>query len=107
VASLPFFRLVLWRISVSGKAKRIWLVLALVSMIMFLVAMPLYKKYNMRAFKEASAALIERTQKAVEKNPQLKADYDKAIQEDGALSWPKANAILEKAGEKPDPEPAN
>ena len=40
----------------------------------------------------------------VEQNPQLKPDWDKAM-EDGVLTWPEANAILEKVGEKADPEP--
>ena len=85
----------------TGRTKTIWVVLALVAMIGFIAALPLYKKATLRA---ASAAMVERTQKAVEKKPELKADYDKAIQEDGVLTYPKAKAILEKAGEKVEPE---
>jgi hypothetical protein len=69
-------------------------------MVSFLVAWPMYKKHHLRA---ASAALMERTKNVVEKNPQLKPDWDRAM-EDGVLTWPEANAILEKAGEKAEPE---
>jgi hypothetical protein len=61
---------------------------------------PLYKKLT---FKKASAALIERTKQAVEKHPELKPDYDKAM-EDGVLGRDKAKEILEKAGEKVGPD---
>ena len=47
--------------------------------------------------------LTERTKALVDKNPRLKADWDKAM-EDGVLTWSEANSILEKAGEKADPE---
>jgi hypothetical protein len=50
-----------------------------------------------------SPALFERTKAVVEKNPNLKPDWDKAM-EDGVLTWPEAKAILEKAGEKAEPE---
>ncbi len=84
----------------TRRAKQIWVVLALVAMVGFLISWPLYKKYRVKA---ASAALVERTKNVVEKNPRLKPDWDKAM-EDGVLTWPEANAILEKAGEKADPE---
>jgi hypothetical protein len=64
------------------------------------VAWPLYKKLT---FKVASAALIERTKKAVEKHPELKPDYDKAM-EDGVLSTDEAKEILQKAGETVRPD---
>lgn len=83
----------------SRRAKSILVILALVAIVSF-SAWPIYKKIM---FRQASAALQARTQALVDKNPQLKADWDKAM-EDGALSIPEANAILEKAGEKPDPE---
>jgi hypothetical protein len=76
-------------------------ILALVAMACFVVAVPIYRKYS---FKAASATLRERTRRVVEQNPQLRADWDRAMQ-DGALSWSEANAILEKAGQKADPEP--
>ena len=61
---------------------------------------PLYKRLTLR---KASPALIERTRKAVEKHPELKADYDKAM-EDGVLSHDEAKEILEKAGETVGPD---
>lgn len=53
--------------------------------------------------KRASAALHERTKALVEKNPQLKPDWDKAM-EDGVLTWAEAKDIVEKGGEKVEPE---
>ena len=64
------------------------------------VGWPLYKKLTL---KKASAALIERTGKAVEKHPELKPDYDKAM-EDGVLSYDEAKEILGKAGETVGPD---
>ena len=64
------------------------------------VAWPLYRKLTLR---KASPALIERTRMAVEKHPELKPDYDKAM-EDGVLSYDKAREILEKAGETVRPD---
>ena len=84
----------------SRRTKTIWAVLALVAMASFIMAWPLYKKLSL---KPVSASLLERTKKVVEKNPQLQPDWDRAM-EDGVLTWPEANAILEKAGEKAEPE---
>jgi len=64
------------------------------------VGWPLYKKLTL---KKASPALIERTGKALEKHPELKPDYDKAM-EDGVLSYDEAKEILEKAGETVRPD---
>ena len=64
------------------------------------VLWPLYKKLTL---KKASPALIERTKKAVEKHPELKPDYDKAM-EDGVLSYDEAKEILEKTGETVGPD---
>jgi hypothetical protein len=75
-------------------------VLMLLALVPFL-GWPLYKKFFSR---KASPALIERTRKALEKHPELKPDYDKAMQDDGALSYDKAKEILEKAGEKVGPD---
>ena len=61
---------------------------------------PVYKKLTL---KKASPALIERTKKAVEKHPELKPDYDKAM-EDDVLSYDEAKEILEKAGETVRPD---
>ena len=74
-------------------------VLTFVALLPFL-ARPLYKTLTL---KKASPALIERTQKAVEKHPELKPDYDKAM-EDGVLSYDEAKEILEKAGETVGPD---
>jgi hypothetical protein len=83
----------------NRRTKQIWAVLALLAMASLVVAWPIYKK---RSLQPASASLVERTKAAVEKNPGLKPDWDKAM-EDGVLTRPEANAILEKAGEKPEP----
>jgi hypothetical protein len=63
------------------------------------VGWPVYKKLTLN---KAGPALIERTTKAVEKHPELKPDYDKAM-EDGVLTYDEAKAILEKAGEAVGP----
>jgi hypothetical protein len=84
----------------SRRSKQIWAIVALVAMASLIVAWPMYKKYRLTP---VSALLQERTKKAVEKNPQLQPDWDKAM-EDGVLTWPEAKAILEKAGEKVEPE---
>jgi hypothetical protein len=76
-------------------------ILVLVAMACFVVALPIYRKYSL---KPASASLRERTKKVVEQNPRLRPDWDRAM-EDGVLTWPEANAILEKVGEKAEPEP--
>ena len=61
---------------------------------------PIWKRL---ATKPVSTAVFERTKAAVEKNPQLKPEWDKAM-EDGVLTWPEAKAILEAAGETAEPE---
>ena len=75
-------------------------VLVFLALLGFLGGPPLYK---MLTLKKASPALIERTKKAVEKHPELKPDYDKAM-EDGVLSHDEAKEILEKAGETVGPD---
>jgi hypothetical protein len=75
-------------------------VLMLVALLPFIV-WPFFKGQTARA---VSAALQERTKAVVERNAALQADWDRAL-EDGVLTWPEANAILEKVGEKADPEP--
>jgi hypothetical protein len=74
-------------------------ILSFLALIPFL-AWPIYKKYTIRA---VSPAVYERTKTAVEKNPQLQDDWNKAL-EDGVLTWPEAKSILEKAGEKAEPD---
>jgi hypothetical protein len=80
--------------------KQIWVVLALLAMGTFLLGVPIYKKLSVRP---ASASLIDRTKRAVEKNPQLQRDWEKAM-EDGVLTRSEANAILQKAGEQTEPD---
>jgi len=74
-------------------------VITFVALLPFL-GWPLYKRLT---FRKASPALIERTTKAVERHPELKPDYDKAM-EDGVLSQDEAKEILEKAGETVGPD---
>jgi hypothetical protein len=76
-------------------------ILTLAAMAIFIVAVPIYRKYSI---KPASATLRERTKKVVEQHPELQPDWDRAMQ-DGVLTWPEANSILEKVGEKAEPEP--
>lgn len=83
----------------SRKAMIIGVVLVLLALVPF-VGWPLWKKM---AVKQARQAVFDKTKALVDKNPQLKPDWDKAM-EDGVLTLPEANAILEKAGEKPEPE---
>jgi hypothetical protein len=83
----------------SGRAKKTWAVIALLAMACAIVGWPIYKKLSLKA---ASAAMMERTKEAVDKNPQLKPDWDKAM-EDGVLTEEEANAILEKARQKVEP----
>jgi hypothetical protein len=79
--------------------------LILGTVLMFLALVPLvgWPVFKMIALKKASPALIERTKTVVEKHPELKPDYDKAM-EDGVLSYDEAKGILEKAGEKVGPD---
>jgi hypothetical protein len=51
---------------VSGRSKRVWVVLALVAMVCFIAAWPLYKKYRLTP---DSTSDTERTTQPVEKNP--------------------------------------
>jgi hypothetical protein len=48
------------------------------------VGWPIYRKF---ATRPVSASLFKRTKAAVEKNPNLQADWNKAM-EDGILTWP-------------------
>jgi hypothetical protein len=74
-------------------------ILMFVALIPFL-AWPVYKRFTVRP---VSRAVFERTKAAVDKNPQLQDDWNKAL-EDDVLTWPEAKAILEKAGEKAEPD---
>jgi hypothetical protein len=65
-----------------------------------LVGWPVYKKLAVR---KASPAMIERTRSAMERHPELKPEYNKAM-EDGVLSYDEAKELLEKAGETAGPD---
>jgi hypothetical protein len=65
-----------------------------------IVGWPVYEKLRV---KKASAALIERTRKAIEQHPELKPEYDKAM-EDGVLTYDEAKGLLEKSGETVGPD---
>jgi hypothetical protein len=80
--------------------KQVWAALALVAIVVFITAWPVYQWFKV---KPVGAAVFDRTKRAVERNPQLQPDWDRALA-DGVLTWPEAKAILEKAGEKADPE---
>lgn len=74
-------------------------ILGLMAMLSF-TAWPVWKWLTI---KSVSAALQERTKLLVEKNPQLRPAWDKAMQ-DGVLTWPEAKDIVESAGETVEPE---
>jgi hypothetical protein len=65
-----------------------------------IVAWPVWKWLKPQP---VSTALFERVKAVVKKNPRLQPAWDKAM-EDGVLTWPEAKEILEKAGEKAEPE---
>jgi hypothetical protein len=75
-------------------------ILCLLALIPFL-GWPIYKWYTRP--RPVSTALFDRTKACVDKNPQLKPDWDKAM-EDDVLTFEEAKGILEKAGEKVEPE---
>ena len=77
----------------------IGVVVAILAISPFLI-WPLVQKQTIRA---ANQAMQERTKALVDKNPQYQAEWKKAM-EDGVLTYPEAKAILEKAGEKVEPE---
>jgi hypothetical protein len=72
----------------------------LVAIACFIAGWPIYNKLSLRP---VGTRVMERTRKAVEQNPQLQPDWDRAMA-DGVLTWPEARAILEKAGQKAEPE---
>jgi hypothetical protein len=74
-------------------------IFCLVAVLSF-VAYPVWKSFQP---KPVSAALFKKAKALVEKNPRLQPLWDKAM-EDGILTWAEAKEILEKAGEKAEPE---
>lgn len=84
----------------NRRKKQIGVVLGLVAIVCFVAAWPIYKWLTIKA---ANPHLFERTKTLVEKNPQLKPDWDRAMQ-DNVLTESEAKEIVEKAGEKLEPE---
>ena len=84
----------------NRRTKQVGVVLGLVAVLCF-VAWPVYRWLIVK--KAVSAALFERTKALVERNPQLRPEWDRAM-EDGVLTWREAKSIIERAGEKIDPE---
>jgi hypothetical protein len=84
----------------NRRTKQVGVVLGLVAVLCF-AAWPVYRWLIVK--RAVSAALFERTKTLVERNPQLRPAWDKAM-EDGVLTWPEAKAIIERAGENVDPE---
>jgi hypothetical protein len=84
----------------NRRTKQVGVVLGLVAVLCFVVGWPLYLWLRV---KPVSAALFERTKALVERNPQLRPEWDRAMQ-DGVLTWREAKSIIERAGEKVDPE---
>jgi predicted negative regulator of RcsB-dependent stress response len=80
------------------KTMQVGVVLALLAMVGFGAWQVYFKKTVTRA----SLRVQNRTKELVDKNPQLKADWDKAM-DDGELSHDEANSILVKGGEKAEP----
>jgi hypothetical protein len=66
----------------------------------FFAGRPIWMWLNAKA---VSAALRNRTEALVEKNPQLQPAWVIAMQ-DEVLTWPEAKVIVEAAGEKVQPE---
>jgi hypothetical protein len=62
-----------------------------------------WRLWNRLSAKPVSESLFQKTKALVEKNPRLQPDWEKAM-EDGVLTWTEAKAIVDKAGEKVEPE---
>jgi hypothetical protein len=74
-------------------------ILCLVAMVSFVI-WPIWQWLSVKA---VSASLRERTKALADSNPQLKAAWTIAMQDD-VLTLPEAKAIVEAAGEKVDVE---
>jgi hypothetical protein len=84
---------------VTRRHKRIGVIVMLVALASF-SAWPIWK---MMSAKAVSATLYEKTKVLVEKNPRLQPEWDAAMQ-DGVLTWPEAQDIWNKAGDKIEPD---
>ena len=85
----------------NRRTKQVGVVLGLVAVLCFVAAWPAY--HWIRANSRVSPEVFERTKALVERNPQLRPEWDRAM-EDGVLTWREAKSIIERAGEKVDPE---
>jgi hypothetical protein len=85
---------------VIGRRTKVFAAILGIVAMAFLAFWPVWKWITP---KPVSAALFERTKAAVDKHPDLRPAWDKAMQ-DGVLTWPEAKEILERAGEKVEPE---
>ncbi len=83
----------------TRRTKTIAVILGILAML-FIAAWPIWKWLKPTP---ASATLFERTKAAVQKDPQLRPAWDRAL-EDDVLTWNEAKDILERAGEKVEPE---
>ncbi|QDU25641.1 hypothetical protein ETAA8_07110 [Anatilimnocola aggregata] len=81
------------------RTKKVGVVLALVAMVVFILPMCGWLWY----LRVANANLVTRTRAVVEKNPQLQAAWEQAMQ-DKMLTAAEAKAIEDAAGQ---PAPAN
>jgi hypothetical protein len=84
----------------NRRTKQVGVVLGLVAVVCFVVGWPVY--LWLRDNRRVSPELFERTRALVERNPQLRPEWDKAM-EDGVLTWREAKSIIERAGQKVDP----
>ena len=83
----------------SRSAKLIGVILISIAMLSF-VSWPLLRKL---LIKKANAELVQRTKLLVERNSQLQAGWDTAM-EDDVLSFAEAKMLVERAGEKIESE---
>ena len=67
------------------------------------IALAVWRVNHRLSAKPVSDSLFQKTKALVEKNPRLQPDWDRAM-EDGVLTWTEAKGIIDKAGEKVDPE---
>lgn len=83
----------------NRRLKTIGAVLALIAMLLFIAYWPI----SIWLWKSAvSEEIHARTKALVDKNPHLQPEWEKAV-EDGVLTQSEVDAILAKAGEKPEP----
>jgi hypothetical protein len=82
---------------VNRRTKQMGAILALIAMVVF--TLPLF---SWMYFQSSNAALVRRTKALVERNPQLQAAWDQALQ-DKVLTSSEAKSIADSAGAKSGP----